>query len=293
MHRKTTTFLARSTTIFVLFASAVVGSACAQNKSPDTGAATPAGAAATTPADKKPAGTAWDEAPGYDLYVGKTEDAAARFFQSPDFQKILIYPGTGETAYVIALKAKTASSVPKTAVTATADAALIDAAAAMKSLGAATQKDADMSFKDGSADLRLTPEPPLIGETTVEALLKKKGDYAAHAQMYKPKSAAMSLIKSVSQPIEIKVFFGTWCSYCKKWLPTFIKTIQVAGNPNIHVQYFGVDEAMSQPEAQLTQYGISRTPTFVVIKNGKEIGRIVEEPKDSVEEDLALILLGR
>jgi thiol-disulfide isomerase/thioredoxin len=240
-----------------------------------------------------PARNLWVEAAGYDLYVGKVEDPAARVFQSPDYQKLLILPGTGEAAFVLTLKAKQVSSAPRTSVTATADGAALVDGASLKTEGALVQAGADLSFKSVAGEFRLTPEPPLLGEMTRDALLKKKGDYAAAAGQYKPKGAAVSLIKSVSRPVEIVVFFGTWCSYCKKWLPRFIKTMEAAGNPNITVRYVGIDENLSEPEALIAQFGISKTPTFVVRMNGKEIGRILEEPKQSMEEDLALMLLGK
>ena len=317
-------FLARTLLLAALVSSAAAQMACADNSGSGTGGA-PATSAADSGrpadfADNKPAAPAakekvkpvpqvdvspghgvapadqvWNEAPSYDLYAGKSEDPAARFFQSPDFQNLLVLPGSGEQAFVIALKARQVSVVARNTVTPTTDGAVLtsEAQSTMKAVGAATQSGADLSFKSGAAEYRLTPEPAMIGETTREAILKKKGDYAASVLLYKPKSAALSLIKSVTQPVEIKVFFGTWCSYCKVQLPRFIKTLDAAGNGRIHVQYFGVDEGLSEPEAEITKYAVSKTPTFVVLINGKEAGRIVEEPKASMEEDLALILMGR
>jgi thiol-disulfide isomerase/thioredoxin len=311
-------FLARTLLLAALVTSAAAQMACADNSgsgaaaTSDTGDSGIADFADNKPAGKErvkpvpqvdgspghgvaPADQVWAEAPSYDLYAGKSEDAAARFFQSPDFQSLLVLPGSGEQAFVIALKAKKVSVVGRNTVTAMPDGAVLtsEAQSTMKPAGAATQNGADLSFKAGAAEYRLTPEPAMIGPTTREAILKKKGDYAAQVQLYKPKSAAVSLIKSVTQSVEIKVFFGTWCSYCKIHLPRFIKTLDTAGNGRIHVEYFGLDEGMSEPEAEITKYAVSKTPTFVVLVNGKEAGRIVEEPKASMEEDLALILMGR
>ena len=96
----------------------------------------------------------------------------------------------------------------------------------------------------------------------------------------------------MQQPVQIDVFFGTWCSYCKHFLPGFMKTIEAAANKSITVRYIGVSEDMSEPEAALTAAAVTRTPTFVISSGGQEIGRIVEKPKETIEEDLALLLMG-
>ncbi|MDZ4805072.1 MAG: thioredoxin family protein, partial [Candidatus Eisenbacteria bacterium] len=134
--------------------------------------------------------------------------------------------------------------------------------------------------------------PPLIGEISKADLLVKKKDYLVLARAYKPKNAAVSLIKNIRQPIEITVFFGTWCSSCKHYLPGFMKTIEMAANPSITVRYIGISEDMSEPEALLTANVVTKTPTFIARSAGQELGRIVEKPKGSIEEDLALLLLG-
>ena len=37
------------------------------------------------------------------------------------------------------------------------------------------------------------------------------------------------------------------------------------------------------------QYKIERVPTFIVLKNGVEVGRVVESVENSIEADLAAI----
>ena len=81
-------------------------------------------------------------------------------------------------------------------------------------------------------------------------------------------NAAISLIKNIRQPIEITVFFGTWCSYCKHYLPGFMKSIELAANPAITVRYIGISEDMSEPEALLTADG-SRSLLYRV--NGEQL----------------------
>jgi thiol-disulfide isomerase/thioredoxin len=234
---------------------------------------------------------AWSEAAGWDLYRGGAEDGEARVFQSADFQKYLVVPGAGEEVFLLTLKSKEVGRLPRTALTVTGEELALGTATPAAE-APFTRKDSDILFTAGGTAFRLTPEPPLVGEISRADLLNKKRDYVAAARAYKPKSGAVSLLKNVSQPVEIVVFFGTWCSYCKEHLPRFLKALEAAGNPNIQARYIGMSEDMSQPEALLTEYGVSKTPTFVVSMGGRELGRIVEKPQGAIEEDLALLLMG-
>lgn len=263
----------------VLLLAVLLAPACARAEDPKPGAA---------PRKTLPA---WSESAGWDLYRGGVEDGEARVFQSADFQKYLILPGAGDQVFVLTLKSKEVGRLPRTAVTVAGEALTLGAEAPAAE-APFTRKDSDILFTGGGVAFRLTPEPPLVGEISRADLLHKKRDYVAAARAYKPKSGAVSLLKNVSQPVEVVVFFGTWCSYCKEHLPRFLKALEAAGNPNIKTRFVGMSEDMSQPEALLNEYGISKTPTFVVSMGGKEIGRIVEEPKGAIEEDLALLLMG-
>jgi len=51
-----------------------------------------------------------------------------------------------------------------------------------------------------------------------------------------------------------------------------------------------VDRSMEIPPGIRTEYGITNVPTFIVRYRGIELGRIVESPKASLEEDLAGLL---
>jgi len=195
-------------------------------------------------------------------------------------------------AWLLTLKTKDVASVARTDVTAMVDGGMLSASAEMKPAGTAEQKGAELSFTAGGTAVRLAPEPPLIGEIALADLLKKKKEYANAAAQFKPNGAAVSLLKSVDRPVEIVVFFGTWCHFCKHYLPHLIKTLEVAGNPNLHARFIGIDEDLTQPEQLIAEYTVSKTPTMIVRINDMEIGRITEEPKKSVEEDLAILILG-
>jgi hypothetical protein len=62
-----------------------------------------------------------------------------------------------------------------------------------------------------------------------------------------------------------------------------------AGNPKLKARYLAVPSLVDSTRAA---YRARYLPTFVVLRGGKEIGRIVGRPRESVEEDLLAILRG-
>ena len=65
-----------------------------------------------------------------------------------------------------------------------------------------------------------------------------------------------------------------------------------AGIPAERVRLHGLDRAMKSPDGLAAGYQIVRVPTFIVLRGGKEEGRIVERPIGTLEGDLLTILAG-
>lgn len=96
----------------------------------------------------------------------------------------------------------------------------------------------------------------------------------------------IEMVKLVDKPTKIMVFLGTWCPDSQRNVPPFINLIEAAANKNIEVEYIGVDRRKVDPDNLVADYSITRVPTFVVLRNGEEIGRLTERPKNTVEKDL-------
>ncbi len=74
-------------------------------------------------------------------------------------------------------------------------------------------------------------------------------------------------------------------------MSAYFKIIEMIENPNIHTLFFGIprDRNLRQNYTQETK--IEKVPTFIVTINGVEKGRIIEQPKKSLEEDLLEIIM--
>lgn len=239
------------------------------------------------------AGAAWEESAGLRCLVDDAVDAGARIFESPDYQKTLVVPTAGDEAWVFFLKAEGVQSLAKTAI-AWSDHQLPtpDLSGAVDA-GLFVKQEGKMIFIGDAATVTLEPEPPLVGPLALTDFKTRKPDYV-HAQgLYAPDAKAIAALKAVTGETKVVVFFGSWCSHCKHWVPGFLKTLEAASNPRLKAEFYGVSEDLTEPADAMRLYGASKTPTFIVLQAGKELGRIEEEPEVSIEADLARILTGR
>lgn len=73
-------------------------------------------------------------------------------------------------------------------------------------------------------------------------------------------------------------------------MPSFLKVISAADNPNLEVSIWAVDRAKQEPSDMIKARRIVRVPTFILFDGDKELGRITENPSSSIEEGLYQIL---
>ena len=84
---------------------------------------------------------------------------------------------------------------------------------------------------------------------------------------------------------------GTWCEDSKNLLPVFYRLVDKSDYPDSRITLVGVDRAKTAPKNLHTKYKITNVPTFIVIRNGKEIGRVVEYGKTgSIDKELGGIV---
>jgi len=94
----------------------------------------------------------------------------------------------------------------------------------------------------------------------------------------------------------IKVFYGTWCGDSKRELPRFYKVLDKAKVNASQIEAIAVDKKpeayKASPNGEEKGLNIHRVPTFIFYKNGKEVNRIVEYPRQDFERDIHKIVTG-
>jgi len=94
----------------------------------------------------------------------------------------------------------------------------------------------------------------------------------------------------------VLVFMGTWCGDSKREVPRLLSVLDYCHFRNEDLKMVMVsyrDGAYKQsPKHEERGRNIFRVPTIIVYVGNKELGRIIESPKQSLEKDLLSILKG-
>lgn len=107
---------------------------------------------------------------------------------------------------------------------------------------------------------------------------------------YEPAEAAMKKINEAGE-LEFITFHGPWCKDCQYNIPVFNKIMTYVKNDKIKVTVANVDKATRKDSAGLCEkYDVKKVPSWVILRGGKEIGRIIENFKTSFDEDVAAML---
>lgn len=87
------------------------------------------------------------------------------------------------------------------------------------------------------------------------------------------------------------VALGTWCGDSHREIPRLMKILDTLDFPENQLQILAVDRQKTAPNDEHKKFNIKFVPTVIVLKDGKEIGRIVENPTTGyLERDLLAII---
>ena len=118
------------------------------------------------------------------------------------------------------------------------------------------------------------------------------GDFALVYDTSRIHRDFVGLIRQVHEGIDIIVFLGAWCSDSRREVPRFLKIADLAGMDATRIKLYGLDRTKKSSDGLTDRYGIERVPTFIFLRGDKEVGRIVEVPRTTLEGDVLSILAG-
>jgi thiol-disulfide isomerase/thioredoxin len=116
--------------------------------------------------------------------------------------------------------------------------------------------------------------------------------YAESQRIYPhPDTSAVAAFKNNKDKIYFLFFGGTWCEDTHFILPKFYKIQEASGFPETRITVFAVDRKKNGTGNIAHAMNITRTPTIVVMKDGKELGRLIEYGKTGHwDKELAAII---
>lgn len=103
--------------------------------------------------------------------------------------------------------------------------------------------------------------------------------YRSSQSSYTPSAENKLALEQAKGKVKFVVFGGTWCEDTQFVLPKFFKWQEQAGYPDAGISFFAVDRNKKTIGGIADAFNITNVPTIIVMKDGKEVGRVVEYGK--------------
>lgn len=115
--------------------------------------------------------------------------------------------------------------------------------------------------------------------------------YNGNRAAYSPDLQVVSVLKSKGSQVQFLVFGGTWSENTKLLLPKFFSLLDAASISDKQLTLVGVDQQKKTFNHLSEDLHITQVPTFIVMKDGKEVGRVVENGRTGQwDKELAEII---
>lgn len=137
-------------------------------------------------------------------------------------------------------------------------------------------------------------EAVLVGSVTREQIESALPSWVQAEVESQPDAKAAQALATVKPGAEVTVFLGTWCGDSKRELPRLWRALdETGGAAPFALRYVGVDREKKEPAGAVAENDVRYVPTFIVRRDGREVGRIVEVSPHGVEKDLLALLSGQ
>jgi hypothetical protein len=139
----------------------------------------------------------------------------------------------------------------------------------------------------------------LLGHCTKERLMETPFGvwFIKNYDDYTIDTAAAEKMRTLLVQKNVKIFMGTWCGDSRREVPRMFKILDYCGVPASRVELIMLSNADStykqDPAHDERGMDIHRVPDMIFMDGKKEIGRIVESPEVSLENDALKILGGQ
>ncbi len=146
-----------------------------------------------------------------------------------------------------------------------------------------------------AADHHSNSHEHLVGAIEKSLLLEPphRSWYEKNYSSYSPDKSTIAALEKSLNGVRVKAFMGTWCHDSKREVPRLYKILESAGFDlsNLNLVSLNLDKKTSSGLEE--GLNIQRTPTLIFFKDDVEIGRIVETPRGSLENDILKIVSGQ
>ena len=150
------------------------------------------------------------------------------------------------------------------------------------------------------AQYEVSDDPKHPGVKVLKGIISKdiiKSDtsfkwYTENQKIYQhPDTAIVGTFRRNKDNISFVIFGGTWCDDTQFILPKFFMLQEKAGVADDKITLFGVNRDKQTIGNIASALNITNVPTIIVMKDGKELGRVIEYGKTGAwDKELAEII---
>ncbi|MEI6613363.1 MAG: thioredoxin family protein [Chrysiogenales bacterium] len=108
---------------------------------------------------------------------------------------------------------------------------------------------------------------------------------------YIPDAQLIEKLKIKAPELKVDIYFGYWCDDSKNNLPVFLKILDTLNMPEFKVNFYEVEKKSTAVQKYYVEdMRVEKVPTFIFYINDFEMGRIIENPRDTILQDMMLIV---
>jgi hypothetical protein len=108
---------------------------------------------------------------------------------------------------------------------------------------------------------------------------------------YRPDAELIENLKNRAAELKADVYFAYWCDDSKHHVPVFLKILDTLNVPEFKVNFYEVEKkATADQKFYVEDLMVEKVPTFIFYADDFEMGRIVENPKNSILQDMMIIV---
>lgn len=137
-----------------------------------------------------------------------------------------------------------------------------------------------------------TSTPMLIGQVNRQGFQDPVFSlwFNSEYQMYKIDSTSLKGKANKLKNYDFTLVLGTWCGDSRREIPRVLKIFDYLNYPKDKIKIYAVDRNKKGLNDEVDSLNIQKIPTIIFYKDNKEIGRIIEKPKVTLEKDLVSII---
>lgn len=152
-------------------------------------------------------------------------------------------------------------------------------------LGPFQVRDDEVAFAVDGQQVVLKQRPFLLGRQGLDDMLGYSPDYRRRAAAYTPDRSVVAAIKAADKPVKVRVYFGSWCGFCKEYVPKMLSVAQQLEGSGVAFEFYGLPQGFGdEPAAKRDE--VDSVPTGIVYVGGREVGRL--QARDWVDPEGSL-----